>query len=327
MRLGSYLKSIITTIATTGALQAGCGYDGIWDINFGYRHDSLNWSIAGQSGIPNVYAELDWDDIHCFQVGTKYILAGWDSIYLRMEGYFGWIVQATPEYSVYFGNNRTDLYSREHGCRSGDKVFGGKGGMGFHLLRYHGPFDIALLGGYSFQEQRIRFRDMKLVFNQVVTPGIVTQLIGKYRPKWYSGWVGIDGSFRYRNCVTIIGGYEVHWAAYRAHGVWNWTEPRDQQIIFGNYTYYRQQWRDCSTAWGHVFNIEATYHTSENWNIGVFAYGQYFKTRPCTYDVTNFDDNSNPDLVYVVTFPNNTDNLNGIRWMSYYVGFNLQCQF
>jgi hypothetical protein len=320
------IKTLLATLAVT-TLHAGCGYDGIWDIDFGYRHDNLSWSIAGQEGFPNYFATLDWPDIHSVQIGTRYVLSGWDSIYLRAEGYFGWILQAENTYQVFLNDDHTDLFSQEKACRTGDKVYGAKIGLGAHLLKLHGPFDLAFLAGYSMQGLRLRWRDPKLLYSVTQFPGSVDDLVAKYRPKWNGGFVGLDGSLRWRSCLLVTASYEVHWTTFRSHGVWNWTEPLDQQLIFGNYQYYRQEWKDCGTAWGHVWSGSITYNSSENWYLGLVANAQYFRSRGCDYDVTFFTDNSNPNLIYIVTFPNNTDNLNPVRWISYYVGITLECQF
>lgn len=326
------IRTLLSTLGTltTFGLHAGCGYDGIWDINYGYRHDSLHWSIAGQEGTPNYFATLDWPDIHTFQVGTRYILAGWDSIYFRTEGYFGWVCQAENIYQVFLGENKTDLFSREVACRTGDKLYGAKAGLGIHLLRECGPFDLAAIVGYSFQGLRLRWRDPKLVYSQSQFPGSVDTLIAKYRPKWNGGFVGLDGFLHWGTCLTFSGTYEVHWTTYRAHGIWNWTQPPDMIIGIIPPTppmFYRQEWKDCATAWGHVFSGSLTYNSEENWYLGIFANTQYFRSRGCDYDVYTFSDNSLPDLIYIVTLPNNTDNLNPVTWINYYVSFVIECRF
>lgn len=327
MRLKSLLCSLVGTLSLA-TLDAGCGYDGFWDINVGYRHDKLDWSVAGQEGFPNIFAELDWPDIHSIQAGTRYILSGWDSIYLRGEGYFGWILQAENIYSIYLNEDRSDLFSREKACRTGDRLWGVKIGLGAHLLKSGGPFDLAILGGYSYQGLRLRWRDPKLVFSELQPLGAVVDLVAKYRPKWQGGWVGMDGILRWRTCLTFVGTYELHWATFRSHGVWNWTMNQNEVLFLeGVNRSYRQQWKDCSTAWGHVFAGSLTYNTSENWYLGLFANAQYFKARACDYDVYTFDDNSNPNQIYVVTMPNNTDNFNGTTWINYYVGINIEVQF
>lgn len=329
MRLKSFMQTIGALLGTVGALEAGCGYDGFWDIEWGYRHDNLNWSVAGPTGFPDVFAEIDWPDIHSVVVGQRYILAGWDSIYARGEAYYGWILQASNTYSVYLNRDRTDLFSQEKACRSGNNLMGAKFGLGAHLLKSWAPFDLAILAGYSYQLMRLRWRDPKLVFSQTQPLGPVVDLIAKYRPKWQSGWVALDGFFRWRTCLTVTATYELHFSNYRAHGVWNWTQNQNEAFLLntGIQEFYRQQWKDCSTAWGHVFSGSITYNTSENWYLGLVANAQYFKGRACDYDPYTFDDNSNPNLIYIVTLPNNTANLNPVRWISYFVGITMECQF
>lgn len=264
------------------SLEAGPGYNGVWDIFTGYRHDAINWSIAGLQGVPNICAEIDWQNIHSIEIGSRYILAGNDSIYFRGEGYWGWILQQDAQYSVYALDNREGVISREMACRGGDQLFGAKGGLGLHLCPCSRPYDLAFLVGYSIQEQRIRFRDPKIIENFHYQPGeCISHLVVKYRPQWSSGFVGVDGTWRYKNCITMLAQYELHFGTYRAKGRWRYKERmihHDGEHSHHHREHFKTCWKDCSTAWGNVFNLTVTYHTSSNWHFGVNASAQYWKS-------------------------------------------------
>ncbi|MDB2613569.1 hypothetical protein N9Y92_00230 [Chlamydiales bacterium] len=341
---------LVLGIASSFCLDAGCGYTGIWDVYGGYRHDAFDWSIAGVREVPNVKAEIDFKNIHSIVIGTRSIIAGSDTIYMRCEGYWGWILQQDAVYSLYALNDKKGLLAREEACRGGDKMLGAKAGLGFHTCPCAGPFDLAFILGGSVQQLRLSYRDPKLVQHIVVEPenpliqqigihpqdiqigviepGIsVDNLYVKYRPELVSGFLGMDSVWRYKQCMTLMLQYELHFGTYRAKGKWQYEEQRHRVLPGHEQERFLSCWKDCSNAWGNVFNLTWTYHTSDNWYFGVNAGSQFWRTRKGEYSVTRVRDRTTLGKKFVATIPVDTANLNPMHWTTYFIGINFQCQF
>lgn len=321
---------VISGLLTVGSasLYAGCGYDGQWDLGAGYRHDELDWSIQGEGGFPNVLAEIDWQDQHIFEVFTRYILTGWDAIYLRFQGSLGWIVQSNPVYSVYGDNDRLDLLVREEACRTGNMVGDIKAGIGFHICCYKGKFDIAPIAGWNYAILYYRYRDPHIVEDFDFREGCLDNLRVRYRPRWNGGFVGLDNIWRICNALTLNFNVEAHWAAYRARGNWTWEQPLYQVAAGDTAQYYLECWRDCASGWGSLFQASLVYGCCQNWKIGFIAGLQHWRTRQGCHVITNITENFDSSLDLLVNLPSN-DNcvLNPIHWNSYWFWFTMQCQF
>jgi hypothetical protein len=309
-------------------LFGGCGYDGQWDLGAGYRHDDFEWSIQGTGGVPNVLAEIEWNDQHIFEVFTRYILTGWDSIYLRVQGSLGWIIQSEPVYSVFGSNDRQDLLVRESACRTGNMVGDIKAGIGFHFSCYKGKVDLAPIAGWNYAVLYYRYRDPSVIEDFDFREACLDNLRVRYRPRWNGGFVGLDNIWRICNFLTLNLNAEAHWAAYRARGNWTWEEPIYLVPNNENAEYYLQCWRDCASGWGTLFQASLVYRACQNWHIGFIGGLQHWRTRKGQHLVTNVKHDFDPARDLLVNLPDHTNCvLNPIKWNSYWFWFTLQCQF
>ncbi len=311
-----------------GGLYAGCGYDGQWDLGAGYRHDEFLWSIQGSRGTPDVFAEIDWQHQEIFEVFSRYILTGWDSIYVRAQGSLGWIIQSTPVYSLFGADDREGLLVREVACKTGNIVADCKAGIGFHILCYKGRFDIAPLVGWNYAQQWYRYRDPRITDDFLLREGCLDNLRVRYRPKWNGGFVGVDNIWRVCNALTINIQVEGHWAAYRARGNWTWEEPTYLVEQNRDQFHYLECWHDCANGWGKLIQGSLVYCACENWNIGVIAGYQSFRTRKGVHITDRIVKDIDPARELIVNLPREKNCvLNPIHWRSYWFWFTLQCHF
>lgn len=315
-------------LLSLGSLNAGCGYDGQWDLGAGYRHDEFDWSFQGTDGFPNVLAEINWEDQHIFEVFTRYILTGWDSIYLRVQGSLGWIIQSEPVYSLYGNNDRRDLLVRENTCRSGNTVGDIKAAIGFHISCYKGLVDFAPVAGWNYAVLNYRYRDPHVEKDFEFRDGCLENLRVRYRPRWNGGFVGLDNIWHIFNCLTLNLNAEAHWAAYRARGNWTWEQPPYQVPFGGTQQYYIERWHDCSNGWGTLFQASLVYRTCQNWCIGFMGGFQNWNTRRGHHIVKDVLQNFNSNFDGLVNLPPG-DNciMNPIHWRSYWIWYTIQCKF
>ncbi|MGA8165465.1 MAG: hypothetical protein WB791_10695 [Waddliaceae bacterium] len=332
----------IAALITAYAYGDPC-YTGIWDITTGYRHDSFEWSIAGANGFPGTLAEIDWKNIHSAQVGTKWLLAGIDSIYTRFDGYWAQVVQPDITYKAFRSDGRKKVKevfcrgSREKGgffCDNGGHIFEAKWGIGAHLCscpKRPKRYDIAALVGYSCRNMRLRSVDPKLVFDDTSPFKKVSKCIRclcyRYKPCKSGGWAGLDGFFRIGRCLNLFVAYEWHFAAFRASGSWRWREPSRKVRRGERQEEFKLRWKECSTAWGNIATTTLTYHACDNWYFGVFAMGEYWRSRKGEYCPTVLKDTVSEFREAKVRLPTKTATLNPITWLTYYVGVDMQCRF
>ncbi len=124
------------------------------------------------------------------------------------------------------------------------------------------------VGGYSYHEQNF-FMDNLVQESFFFGPrGPRANLRKSYRTRWYSPWAGIDFTFGMTRCLSLQGGFEYHWASFRAKGEWNLN--RD--------TEHRQK------AWsvGQVYQMALNYEfnfADRDWTIGIEGRYMNWETR------------------------------------------------
>lgn len=330
------MQNLLKVAACTSLLSLGClearidGYDGRFDLWVGYRQDDFDWTISGFQGIPNIEAEINWQDMHAIEVGSRWVLSGWDHFYIRLLGDYAWIEQLEATYSVYGSNNRTDLLAESVACRSGNYLLDLSGCVGYHLIRFKEFFDIAPVVGYSFHTQSLRFtRPTQTYSFNADNIGEIPDLNSRYRTRWQGVFGGFDAVFRPNKCITIIGELEGHYARCRAQGKWVWY---DSDLAY-DYTcsekdiFFAEKYMDCTSGWGKVLRLAAYYATGGGWSIGLTGGYQSFIGRKGQHDVTNLIDNTDAAQLYLGTLPTTAANLDRIAWRSYSISFTFHCAF
>lgn len=88
-------------------------------LKVGYRHDDLQWSIAGADGTPNILSELTWKDIKIATISSGTTLLFASNWLINLNLLFGSIYSGENQDSDYLGDNRTLEFSRSN--NSGDE--------------------------------------------------------------------------------------------------------------------------------------------------------------------------------------------------------------
>ena len=86
------------------------------DIYFktGYRRDEFRWNKAGLGGQPNILSELTWEDLDIATVNLGATLYTKENWLVNFDFLYGEIYDGKNQDSDYFGNNRTQEFSRSN---------------------------------------------------------------------------------------------------------------------------------------------------------------------------------------------------------------------
>lgn len=204
-------------------LREAVAFDAQYDINAGYRTDSLNWNIASDlSGTttPNIQSELTWDAVRTTQLSGGFQLTATDGLQLRGSADYGWINSGKNQDSDYSGNNRTLEYSRSNNDTSGDNVQDLSAALGyrFRFVEDRTAAYLTPLVGLARNEQNLRISNG---FQTIPANGPVPGLNSTYQARWSGSWVGVEIA---TDTQSDFNGYfrlEHHWANYSAEANWN----------------------------------------------------------------------------------------------------------
>ncbi len=198
------------------------------DLSSGYRHDDLQWSIAGNSagGTPNVLSELTWTDLQSWQVqGKTQVILNATNLVFDGRGAYSWIFAGDNQDSDYSGNNRTSEFSRSNNSADKGHMMDISGGMGVRInfdefLGENGILEkasITPLLGFSYNTQNLRMQNGS---QTIPATGAFAGLNSTYDTRWYGPWVGFD----LRGKIQKLSGslrFEYHLMEYYAKANWN----------------------------------------------------------------------------------------------------------
>lgn len=195
-----YLLLTLAAASVTPLVQAREAHD--FGVKSGYRTDDLNWTIAGDlSGAnPNILSELTYESQKIPQVavfGKKYLDSGW---YLEGDARYGVVLNGESRDSDYFGDNRSNEFSRSHADIAGDNIFDVSLGLGFqiygrkfqNLWGRQASLAVIPVAGYSIYQQNIKVTNgVQLIDTVDGTSGPFPGLNSTYKAKWNGPWAGL----------------------------------------------------------------------------------------------------------------------------------------
>ena len=241
-----FVLLLVATFSPVGSLMAG-GFSEATLIA-GYRQDSLDWSIAGNTAgsSPNILSELTWRDLNIFQIRGEVTAANANGVYFRGSAGYGWVLSGENQDSDYAGDNRTLEFSRSINGIDGSRVVDFKGGLGvefsFGAQKKH---RFAPLVGYSYHTQQMNMTDgnqtlFDLANLQVLIPsasgtiplGPFSGLNSSYDAVWSGAWVGADFLLDLEGKGLVTLHLERHWPKYTAKANWNLRDDFAHPVSF-----------------------------------------------------------------------------------------------
>jgi hypothetical protein len=197
-------------------------------LELGYRVDSLDWNIAGDSNgqNPNILSELSWSNLVIPQARLK-LDGESNGAHLFGTLAYGKVSSGDNQDSDYYDDNRQGEFSRSNNQADGD-VADGSIGIGYRLAA-NANLDrngyVMPMAGYSLHRQNLKMTDGYQTISTVgETPplGPIPGLNSSYDAQWRGGWLGVsfieedpESGFRF--------GFDVayHWIQYYAEADWN----------------------------------------------------------------------------------------------------------
>lgn len=277
-------------IAASPAVSSAAPFQHRLGVSLGYRHDDLDWNIAGDASgnNPTILSELTWEDLGIFQL-TASASAVFPSIYLRGSLSYGWILSGDNQDSDYLGDDRTFEYSRSNNSADDGNTMDLSVGIGYPFMLRSGFVGIAPLVGYSYQEQNLTLTDgsQTLTVAGGVPLGPFSGLNSTYDAEWKGPWIGIDVAFNMPSSqkdsvprrYQVLFGLEYHWADYKAQADWNLSTDFSHPKSFEHET----------DATGVIFSAEFSADLNRHWILNLNAIFQRWEGDPGT-DRTLFTD-------------------------------------
>jgi len=198
-------------------------------VGLGYRRDTLNWSVGGINGNPNILSELKWDELEIAELNTDFRWSNDSRVYLRGGFGIGWIQSGDNQDSDYWGNNRTMEFSRSNNDGGSGGVLYTTLGLGYRFSLSVGNEKIHImpLVGYSYHVQDLEItKGVQTLseYGNAVPLGPFSGLDSRFTAQWRGPWLGVDGELVLNKNHKLLGSFEYHWASYDAEADWNLRE-------------------------------------------------------------------------------------------------------
>jgi len=201
------------------------------DIYFktGYRRDEFRWSKAGLGGQPNILSELTWDglDIATVNLGaTLYTRQNW---LMNFDFLYGEIYDGKNQDSDYFGNDRTQEFSRSNNGADDGSVMDLSIGVGKRFQRLLNEqtrtrFEWRPMAGLYYYSQDLKAVDgyQSISADPRLPPvGPFAGLDSSYDATWYGPWIGLENLFIKQDSFDLGLNLKYHYAFYDATAQWN----------------------------------------------------------------------------------------------------------
>jgi len=225
-------------------------------LSLGYRVDSLDWNISGESGNPNILSELEWKSMDILQLRGELSGSTDAGIYFRGLANYGGVRDGQNRDSDYAGDNRSLEFSRSGNDVDGSQVMDLSGGLGATLYAAEtGQWRIIPMIGYSWHRQDLRMRNG----NQVVWDSGNAALLGvggnvplgpfaglnsTYKAVWYGPWLGTDVVWDLQGGSMLFSRLETHWVDYYARANWNLRTVANNPISALQHPVSFEHWAD-----------------------------------------------------------------------------------
>ncbi|MDR2093111.1 MAG: omptin family outer membrane protease [Azoarcus sp.] len=211
-----------------------------WTASLGYRRETLDWSIAGTNGFPDVLSRLDWDvEMAELRINGEWMAA--NGFTIAVEGAYASAFSGEVRDSDYDLDRREHEFSRSYSESHRSTASRVALGLGWRILP-HSRVGLTPMLGYAYQEQDLRARHGRQVLSEpcaicdadgdgiggdIITPPVGTRLTGldiHYQPRWHGPWLGLRLDARIGSRFGLHVGAKYQWFNYRANADWNLRE-------------------------------------------------------------------------------------------------------
>ncbi len=269
------------------------------ELNVGYRHDNLNWNIAGTN--INVLSELKWEDLSIVETKLKAKLLIDEGIYLKLALGFGWILDGHNRDSDYNGQDRSLEYSRSNNNADRGYVFDVSIAGGYQFVVIDKELFITPLFGLAYNSQYLRMTDG---YQSIPATGSFDGLDSSYNTHWFSAWIGFDAVYQI-GIFSFLLGFEFHGVYYYAAADWNLRDDFKHPVSFAHY----------APGIGFDTNLTIAVSVAENWLLNIDYHFRYYFTFEGT------------DQTYMADGTISNTILNRVNWWSHKISLGVSYQF
>lgn len=192
-------------------------------VDSGYRVEEFSWNKAHPSGTPNILSELSWDDLEIVdvEIGTS-VKTPSNWIFSGRVAY-GEIMEGDNQDSDYFGDNRTQEFSRSNNRSDSGNTLDASFSMGYQVdlipSVYRKPYlSLTPKLGFSYHSLNLKIKDG---FQTIPATGSFSGLDSDYDAVWYGPWAGFNSQVSFADWVSFSAGLEYHYTYYEGSGNWN----------------------------------------------------------------------------------------------------------
>lgn len=254
-----------------------------FNVGLSSRTNQLNWNIAGDlSGQnPNILSELTWTDIQTLGLDLNTKMALNDRLFATGLLSYGWIYRGTNQDSDYYGDNRTDEFSRSNNNASKGNILDTSIALGYRFIKTD-QWLISGFLGYSSFNQYLWITDghqtvsVKPPFPFPEPPPVNStfpNLNSSYIASWAGPWVGITADCHISENLSINSNLGYHMANYNGKGYWNLRSLTFYHFAQGN---------------GINLSLGINYKFNDKWLAGLSLKSGNWLTGPGT-DITSGD--------------------------------------
>jgi len=249
VKIGILIGGLVVTTAEA--------YESTLTFGAGSRSETFDWSIGFGDTTPNILSELSWDKLEIREATIEYSKLVDEWFYLKAQARHGWIQDGRVQDSDYFGDGRTDEFSRS--VSATDKGYTEDLSFGMGIPFQVEDIDIAPqitiipMVGFSQNTQSYRIRKGQQIYP---TTGTIPGLNSLYEAEWKGLWLGVDFFIRTGRRVSLFAQLERHNAKYNADANWNLRPEFAHPISF---SHTADDAEGTVVALGYIYNFSQSF--------------------------------------------------------------------
>ncbi len=265
-------------------------------ISAGYRTDTLDWNISGYNNSPNILSELEYEDIKIYQTALN-IKSVLNCFIVNLYYNYGFITDGSGYDSDYFGDNRTELFSKSTSTIKNNSVEDFSIAAGYQFLITGSKFIITPVIGFSRHNQNISMTNGIQTVAAVRETPVERPFLGldsTYESSWKSFWTGVGLSFIINKNITLSADYKYHFADYEAEADWNLRGDFNHPVSFIH----------SADATGNESSFKIEYSFLKNWLMAA------------EYKYHNWSTKHGIDTTFFSSGEQGSTKLNEVNWTS-----------
>lgn len=184
-------------------------------VSLGYNQEDFSWSIAGnlQGKNPNIYSELNWDNLHSLGANLTVNLNVWKRFYLGLNHAHYSIYKGTATDTDYLEDNRQNVSYFALLRSNNGYIRHSSAAIGFVVLR-NKFFQLTPYLGYGFHWQSLSLTDFEINNGE-------ESLNSSYKTKWNGIMYSLDADFFLTKKLQLNTSFKYTQGNYRGQANWN----------------------------------------------------------------------------------------------------------